>query len=137
MRLSWLAGVGGALVAGALGVDLGGGVSAAPLLAMDIDGDGRTDLVQPLRAGDQARVEVWLSDGVGFRHAWSGTVGVWSRETRELAVDLDGDGASELVRRVRVGDRAWADVWRWSGERLDLVSSSALGPWGGDPAAVG
>src|SRR6185437_1440713 len=30
---------------------------------------------------------------------------------RHVAVDLDGDGTPELVRMVRVGNEAWADVW--------------------------
>jgi hypothetical protein len=49
-----------------------------------------------------------------------------------MAADVDGDGAAELVRRVHDDGRAWVDVWRWSGARLDLVSSSALGTWRDD-----
>ena len=45
--------------------------------------------------------------------------------TRQLAVDLDGDGTPEAVRIVRVGDEAWADVWSGA----SLVSSTRVGAW--------
>jgi hypothetical protein len=50
--------------------------------------------------------------------------------TRQIAVDVDGDGMVEQVRMVRVGDEAWADVW--SGE--SLLSSTRLGAWHDDAA---
>jgi hypothetical protein len=50
--------------------------------------------------------------------------------TRQVAVDVDGDGMVEQVRMVRVGDDAWADVW--SGE--SLLSSTRLGAWHDDAA---
>jgi hypothetical protein len=50
--------------------------------------------------------------------------------TRQVAVDVDGDGMVEQVRMVRVGDDAWADVW--SGEAL--LSSTRLGAWHDDAA---
>jgi hypothetical protein len=49
---------------------------------------------------------------------------------REVAVDLDGDGRAELVKLVRVGDDAWADVW--SGDALK--SSTRVGAWYDDVA---
>jgi hypothetical protein len=49
---------------------------------------------------------------------------------REVAVDLDGDGAVETVKMVRVGNEAWADVW--SG--VTLRSSTRVGTWHDDAA---
>lgn len=48
--------------------------------------------------------------------------------TRQLAVDLDGDGTPESVRIVRVGDDAWADVWTGTA----LRSSTRVGQWRDD-----
>ena len=48
--------------------------------------------------------------------------------TRQLSVDVDGDGTLASVRIVRVGDEAWADVW--SGTQL--VSSTRVGAWRDD-----
>ena len=48
--------------------------------------------------------------------------------TRQLAVDLDGDGTAEAVRIVRVGNDAWADVWTGGA----LRSSTRVGQWRDD-----
>ncbi len=45
--------------------------------------------------------------------------------TRELAIDVDGDGRPETLRLVRVGDQAWADVWAGAAMR----STTRLGAW--------
>jgi hypothetical protein len=49
---------------------------------------------------------------------------------QKLAVDLDGDGTPELVRVVRVGGDAWADVWAGT----TLRSSTRIGTWREDAA---
>ncbi|MCU1281536.1 MAG: hypothetical protein JWM53_5082 [bacterium] len=54
--------------------------------------------------------------------------GAASCRTQRIAVDLDGDGAPETVRLVRVGDDAWADVWSGS----TLRSSTRVGAWRDD-----
>ena len=48
--------------------------------------------------------------------------------TRQLAVDLDGDGKAETVRIVRVDGDAWVDVW--SGAMM--LSSTRVGAWRDD-----
>lgn len=50
--------------------------------------------------------------------------------TRQLSVDLNGDGKVESVRIVRVNDDAWVDVW--SG--VTMVSSTRVGGWHDDAA---
>lgn len=50
--------------------------------------------------------------------------------TRQVSIDIDGDGLMDTVRMVRVGDEAWADVW--SGD--SLRSSTRLGEWRDDAA---
>lgn len=50
--------------------------------------------------------------------------------TRQVSIDIDGDGMMDTVRMVRVGDDAWADVW--SGD--SLRSSTRLGQWRDDAA---
>lgn len=47
---------------------------------------------------------------------------------RHVAADLDGDGTPELVRMVRVGNDAWADVWAGT----TLRSSTRIGAWRDD-----
>ncbi|HEY2744173.1 MAG TPA: hypothetical protein VGL86_06110 [Polyangia bacterium] len=48
--------------------------------------------------------------------------------TRQIDVDVDGNGTLESVRIVRVGGDAWADVW--SGTQL--LSSTRVGAWRDD-----
>jgi hypothetical protein len=47
---------------------------------------------------------------------------------RHVAADLDGDGTPEMVRMVRVGGDAWADVWSGT----TLRSSTRIGAWRDD-----
>jgi hypothetical protein len=48
--------------------------------------------------------------------------------TRALDVDLDGDGRAEHVNIVRVGNDAWADVWKDGA----LRSTTRVGAWRDD-----
>ncbi|MBK8741484.1 MAG: VCBS repeat-containing protein [Betaproteobacteria bacterium] len=63
-----------------------GALSEMPPIAMDIDGDGRVDLV--------SGTEVWMQNaGGGFDFAWQLNLGV-----NDTAVaDLDGDGKAEII----------------------------------------
>ncbi len=70
-----------------------GALSEMPPIAMDIDGDGRVDLV--------SGTEVWKQNaGGGFDLAWQLTQGV-----NDTAVaDLDGDGKAEIVHLRSSGE---------------------------------
>ncbi len=58
----------------------------------------------------------------GTRHAAAPTHAACAHE---LAIDVDGDGTTETVRLVRVGDDAWADVWAGASMR----STTRVGAW--------
>ena len=59
-----------------------------------------------------------------------GAAAAASCRARHVVADLDGDGSKELVRMVRVGDDAWADVWAGA----TLRSSTRIGAWHEDAA---
>jgi hypothetical protein len=44
----------------------------AEIDTIDVNGDGRTDLVRRWNEGAEARAQVWLSDGVAFEDGGSG-----------------------------------------------------------------
>jgi hypothetical protein len=44
----------------------------AEIDTVDVNGDGRTDLVRRWHEGKQARAQVWLSDGIAFEDGGSG-----------------------------------------------------------------
>ncbi|HEX4458901.1 MAG TPA: hypothetical protein VIA18_13085, partial [Polyangia bacterium] len=50
--------------------------------------------------------------------------------TRQLEVDVAGDGRTEQVILTRIGDESWADVYY----KGDLQSSTRVGTWHDDAA---
>lgn len=42
------------------------------LESLDVNGDGRADLVRRYQEGDKRVAEVWLSDGAAFEQGWRG-----------------------------------------------------------------
>ncbi|MEP7181304.1 MAG: RHS repeat-associated core domain-containing protein [Betaproteobacteria bacterium] len=75
-----------------------GALSEMPPIAMDIDGDGRVDLV--------SGTEVWMQNaGGGFDLAWH-----LNKSVNDTAVaDLDGDGKAEIVHLRSSGESNFDD----------------------------
>jgi RHS repeat-associated protein len=79
---------------------------ATPLdtMAMDVNGDGKTDLVRIGfdTSGNAVRASVYLASGSGaFTAAGSSTVGNFFSQAvkiQNLALDVNGDGKTDLVR---------------------------------------
>ncbi len=84
----------------------------------DLDGDGRDEVY--IRSPEWAGVLKWTGDGfdtVTVQHDW---IDGWNlgNDNRELAADLDGDGADEIY--IRSPD--WAGVLKLAGGSLSLRS---------------
>jgi hypothetical protein len=47
----------------------------AALEALDVNGDGKIDLVRSWGEGPEQQAQVWLSDGNAFDEGWSGVTG--------------------------------------------------------------
>ena len=47
----------------------------ATLEALDVNGDGKIDVVRRWAEGPEQHAEVWLSDGLAFDVGWSGVIG--------------------------------------------------------------
>jgi hypothetical protein len=88
-------------------------------LAADLDGDGLDEVY--LRSPEWAGVLKWLPGGgfgtVTVQHDW---IGEWNLggDNREIAADLDGDGAAEVYLR----SPDWAGVLKLVGNELRLLS---------------
>ena len=111
-----------------------GGDCAIAELPMDVNGDGKMDLVRRGRSGSNATASVWLSNGTGFTNVSSVSVGSWSisgdTAIAELPMDVNGDGKKDLVRRWHNGANAWALVYLSSGpapDRLNLLPTGVGG----------
>jgi hypothetical protein len=88
---------------------------AARELAMDVDGDGTAERVQLERVDDDAWADVW--SGTSLRS--STRVGGWRDDATLEALDVNGDGKLDLVRRWHEGGEAHAQVWLSDGNAFD------------------
>ncbi|WBQ08193.1 RHS repeat-associated core domain-containing protein [Kribbella sp. CA-293567] len=73
-------------------------------LTADANADGKTDLIELYQNGFNWGRRLWLSTGTGFALASTGTsVGNNSADSRFLAMDVSGDGKSDVVELYRCG----------------------------------
>ena len=103
---------------------------------MDIDLDGRSELVEIFKYGDNALARAWTwSADSGFTILENSLLGEWkdvtsSRAKRYYPMDVDGDGRPDLVEIGRDDPDAEAVIYRgnfYGG--FDLVGSSHVGSW--------
>src|SRR5205823_2769301 len=69
-------------------------------LTIDVNGDGKTDLVRvwnngSAAAGTDACAQVSLSNGSGFAYASNASVGGWDLNFVDLGLDVNGDGKAD------------------------------------------
>jgi RHS repeat-associated protein len=93
-----------------------GGMSAIAttrFLPMDINGDGRGDILE-LHASGSYKRRSWISDGSGFTKASDDTGITYNVNARYLPADVTGDGKEDLVEvhpaGLRWGVRVWAST---------------------------
>jgi RHS repeat-associated protein len=65
--------------------------------AIDIDGDGRTDMLELYPLLTSMRRRTWISNGVGFDETSDEPGMSTSKDARFLPMDVDGDGSTDLV----------------------------------------
>jgi hypothetical protein len=83
-------------------------------LPMDVNGDGKADLVRRWNNNGVAWAEVHLSNGTGFVPAWNERVfgsdpcsSSHDCGAAELAMDVNGDRKTDLVRIGNLYGKAW------------------------------
>ncbi|HWB77746.1 MAG TPA: toxin TcdB middle/N-terminal domain-containing protein, partial [Nannocystaceae bacterium] len=74
------------------------GDADARFVPMDVDGDGKTDVVELYPSLLEWRMRTWISNGTGFDQGDDiGTGGVHDDDSQFHATDIDGDGRSDLL----------------------------------------
>jgi len=69
---------------------------------MDVNGDGRQDIIRLWKNGSDTWLEPWLNDGTAFTAQTSFYVGYWDESRdRELLADFTGTGIGTLLRVFR------------------------------------
>ncbi|MFL5321379.1 MAG: FG-GAP-like repeat-containing protein [Myxococcaceae bacterium] len=112
-----------------------GGMSADTTdLLMDVNGDGKDDLVRVWNNNGAAWAHVNLSNGSAFSEASNGSVGEFDVTNRIFAADVNGDGKDDLVivaldATRPVGSDAFARVLLSKGTGFSEASNLAVGGW--------
>jgi hypothetical protein len=79
-----------------------GMVSGRQWFPMDVNGDGRADLVVRLESG---HLHTFLSTGAAFQHASETAIAIgWSPEREWIPMDVNGDGRTDMVIRDEGGN---------------------------------
>jgi len=116
------------------------GSTAGPnLIAMDVNGDGRMDLVQQWDNGGKLSLIVYLSNGTGFdagvevdtgqTFASAGTPSSSQTLTSPglIVVDVDGDGQQDLLQQWNLSNNLSLTVLENPGVKPDVLTSTTNG----------
>jgi hypothetical protein len=106
--------------------NMGSGAPALAWLTGDMDGDGRTDILQPWNNGGRLGLIVYRSTGTGYTTAFaSANMGAGSGAVAWRTGDADGDGLTDLIQLWN--NRGWLGltVFRSTGTGYALWFNNA------------
>jgi hypothetical protein len=113
--------------------NMGQGSPALAWLTGDMDGDGRTDLLQPWNNNGALGLRVYRSTGSGYSVGFNvGNMGQGVEAIRWLTGDVDGDGRTDLLQPWNNNGALGLRVYRSTGSGYALWFSSenmGQGPW--------
>ncbi len=95
-------------------------------LAMDLNGDGRCDVVSIESTGlGYEQRQLWLSNGEGFVAGPTDTQSEFGRHTEIMAADVNGDGLSEMISVAQITALLPLKrrIWPMAGPYPDLLAS--------------
>ena len=100
-----------------------GAACTSQKLIADLDGDGTPETVRVVRVGNDAWADVWASTMLRS----STRIGAWRNDAAVEAIDVNGDGKIDLVRRWSEGPEEHAQVWLSDGSAYDEGWSGVTG----------
>ncbi|PYT03078.1 MAG: hypothetical protein DMF60_19470 [Acidobacteria bacterium] len=97
------------------------------IVPMDIDGDGRIDLVYATNDSGNLRLQVLASNGSGFElKSETSTPLLYDQNARLLALDFNADGMTDLVYAYNDNGNLGLRYFLSNGTRLELRDDSPL-----------
>lgn len=101
---------------------------------IDVNGDGKADLVQIWDSAGRAKAKVMLSNGTGFPAETSNIeIGAWNDIFLDYFADVNGDGRTDLIRVWKSGEQAMAQVNLSNGTGYPVKNfNAAIGSWNAD-----
>ncbi len=105
---------------------LGQGATALAFLTGDVNGDGRTDLIQPFDNAGRLGIIVYASNGTGYAVlSATANMGQGSVALAFLTGDVNGDGRTDLIQPFDNGGRLGLLVYASNGTGYALLSATA------------
>ena len=101
--------------------DIGAGYGNLGFLTADVDGDGKTEILQPWNNNGRLAMLVYKWNGTGLSSVWStsdigaGSPGVF------LTADVDGDGKVELLQPWNNNSLLAMILYKWNGTGLNYL----------------
>jgi hypothetical protein len=101
---------------------------------MDINGDGKSDLVRVWRWNDRTIAGTFTSNGNGYNLTSIEDLGGWADNIKNIATDINGDGKSDLVRIWNNSGKAYAATYISNGGNVDgrvfsIGNNVEVGDW--------
>lgn len=105
-------------------VDVGGWNTTVKDFFVDLNADGKVDLVRIWNNGGKAKAQVNLSTGLGFpTMSNNAEIGDWDDTTQDHFADVNGDGRPDLIRTWNNGGKAFLQVHLFDGFGFGKVST--------------
>ncbi|MBX3722405.1 MAG: VCBS repeat-containing protein [Turneriella sp.] len=115
--------------------DCGSWVGDHNRMTADVDGDGKTDIIDFYESGGQSGCMIWKSDGTGLSPTWNNpNCGDWhSGGHTYFANDVNGDGKTDVIEFYNVnGSEAGCRIFISNGSALtEIWNNPSCGGWSG------
>lgn len=104
----------------------GHGATSQGFIPADVNGDGKTDLVQAWKNGNNMALSVFTSNGSSFTNTWNTTTGSGYQNVRLLPVDYNGDGKTDIAHLWNNNGSLGIVVYQSNGSSYSTVLSTTV-----------